>query len=79
MAQVFLLHQAGVLDDGVPLFYFFCDQILQFKPKIVSVYLVMAQPWAFYKGAFVERKQECPINIYVRKLCAEEERHSEGR
>ncbi|KAL3664998.1 hypothetical protein V7S43_010173 [Phytophthora oleae] len=79
MAQVFPIHQDGVPDDDVPLFYFNSDRILWFRPKKEPVYYMKARPWEFYPGAFGERKQECPFDITVGKLSEEEERHLAGR
>ncbi|GMF40241.1 unnamed protein product [Phytophthora fragariaefolia] len=79
MAQVFPIHQDGVPDDDVPLFYFNSDRILYFRPKTEPVYYMKARPWDFYPGAFGERKQECPFDITVGKLSEEQERHLEGR
>ncbi|ETL92634.1 hypothetical protein L917_09097 [Phytophthora nicotianae] len=79
MAQVFPIHQDGVPDDDVPLFYFNSDRILWFRPKTEPVYYMKARPWEFYPGPFGERKQECPFGITAGKLSAEEERHLAGR
>ncbi|KAE9337885.1 hypothetical protein PF008_g12319 [Phytophthora fragariae] len=79
MAQVFPIHQDGVPDDDVPLFYFNSDRILHFRPKKEPVYYMKARPWDFYPGAFGERQQECPFDITVGKLSEEEERHLAGR
>ncbi|GMF23314.1 unnamed protein product [Phytophthora lilii] len=79
MAQVFPIHQDGVPDDDVPLFYFNSDRILYFRPKTEPVYYMKARPWEFYPGAFGERQQECPFDITVGKLSEEEERHLAGR
>ncbi|KAG7395997.1 hypothetical protein PHYBOEH_002903 [Phytophthora boehmeriae] len=79
MAQVFPIHQDGVPDDEVPLFYFNSDRILWFRPKTEPVYYMRARPWEFYPGAFGERRQECPFGITVGKLSEEEERQLAGR
>ncbi|KAJ8527485.1 hypothetical protein ON010_g14778 [Phytophthora cinnamomi] len=79
MAQVFPIHEVGVPDDDVPLFYFNSDRILYFRPKTEPVYYMKARPWDFYPGAFGERQQECPFDITVGKLSEEEERHLAGR
>ncbi|KAF1788230.1 Nucleotide-diphospho-sugar transferase [Phytophthora cactorum] len=79
MAQVFPIHQDGVPDDDVPLFYFNSDRILWFRPKTEPVYYMKARPWEFYPGPFGERKQECPFGITAGKLSTEEERHLAGR
>ncbi|KAH7468831.1 putative alpha-1,3-mannosyltransferase MNN14 [Phytophthora ramorum] len=79
MAQVFPIHEDGVPDDDVPLFYFNSDRILWFRPQTEPVYYMKARPWEFYPGAFGERRQECPFDITVGKLSEDEERHLAGR
>ncbi|CAI5742087.1 unnamed protein product [Hyaloperonospora brassicae] len=65
MAHLFPIHQDGVQDDDVPLFYLNSDRILLYKPDVEPVYYMKARPWAYYPGSFRRRPQRCPFNITV--------------
>lgn len=65
MAHLFPIHQDGVQDDDVPLFYLNSDNILLYKPDVEPLYYMKARPWAYYPGSFRRRSQLCPFNITV--------------
>ncbi|CAH0482884.1 unnamed protein product [Peronospora belbahrii] len=68
MAQVLPIHQDGVPDNDVPLFYLNSNRILDFKPNVDPIYYMKARPWAYYPGPFDERTQNCSFGITVGML-----------